>query len=322
MGGAVGVPERERGVIGERAVVHLAIGATVVAIDIGEDRGRRHGVVEGGVEDASLREVGGLDGDPGQRLVPRLVGEGHLVAEVPSGQLGLAVGLGVVDADGRQSDLHQERLRHIGGGDEPSAAVHRLNSDGLRELGGEEHLLIVGPSLGETVAGERGGGDALHPVVGGLVPPDALCEIEQEHGAVGVGAEGVTVEAGALRGGELHPHVGLLELHGVVAGAHGLVGVVEEGTALLGAGHGQEGDVAEVADARAAEVLVAEADEDGVGGVVAGAPVPASCGLGGSELHVAEGHVGTEDHVAVAASADAWVDVLGEGGWLRLGGPG
>ena len=148
MGGAVGVPERERGVVGEGAVVHLAIGATVVAIDIGEDRGRRHGVVEGGVEDAALREVGGLDGDPAQRLVPRLVGEGHLVAEVPSGQLGLAVGLGVVDADGRQSDLHQERLRHIGGGDEPSAAVHRLNSDGLRELGGEEHLLIVGPSLG------------------------------------------------------------------------------------------------------------------------------------------------------------------------------
>ena len=172
------------------------------------------------------------------------------------------------------------------------------------------------------MAGERGGGDALHAVVGGLVPPDALCKVEQEHGAVGVGTEGVTVEAGALRGGELHPHVGLLELHGVVAGAHGLVGVMEEGGALLGVGHGQEGDVAEVADASAAEVLVAEAYEDGVGGVVAGAPVPASRGLGGAELHVAEGHVGAEEHVAVAASADAWVDVLGEGGGLWLGGLG
>ena len=54
-----------------------------------------------------------------------------------------------------------------------------------------------------------------------------------------------------------------------------------------------------------------EADEHRVAMVVARAPVPATRGLCGAELHVAERHVGTEEHMAVASGSDAWIHKTG-----------
>ena len=62
---------------------------------------------------------------------------------------------------------------------------------------------------------------------------------------------------------------------------------------------------------------MAEADDDVVADVVAGAPVPTTCHHGGAELHEAERHVGAVEHVAMATRADSGIDILGVGPGLR-----
>ena len=44
--------------------------------------------------------------------------------------------------------------------------------------------------------------------------------------------------------------------------------------------------------------------------MVAGAPVPSPGWLGRAQLHIAEGNIGTQEHVAVAARAYQRIDIL------------
>ena len=73
-----------------------------------------------------------------------------------------------------------------------------------------------------------------------------------------------------------------------------------------------EGHVEEVTDAGALEVGMAEADDRGVGGMVAGGPVPLLRDAGGAELDHAERHAGADEDMAVAAGTDPGIDVLGK----------
>src|SRR5580658_5836160 len=67
-------------------------------------------------------------------------------------------------------------------------------------------------------------------------------------------------------------------------------------------------DVAEVRDAGAAKVVLGESDNDTVGIVVAGAPVPTFVDVGGSDLDGAERNAGPEKGMAMSAGANVWVD--------------
>ena len=78
---------------------------------------------------------------------------------------------------------------------------------------------------------------------------------------------------------------------------------------LLPMDNRQQRDVAQVADARAAQVLVAKADEHTVAVMVARAPVPASCGLSRSQLHVAKRYIGAKKDMPMPTGADARVHI-------------
>ena len=57
---------------------------------------------------------------------------------------------------------------------------------------------------------------------------------------------------------------------------------------------------------------MAEADDDVVADVVAGAPVPTTCRLCGTELDESEGHIGAHKRMTVSTCSDVLVDILGE----------
>ena len=157
-----------------------------------------------------------------------------------------------------------------------------------------------------------------------MVPADALTEVEPEvaHGCID--GQRVAMQTGALRSRQLHTYA-IVERNGVIAGT-GIFGTVRKLHLLLtGLEDGQQCHVAQVANARTAEMQVSEAHDDGVAVVVARAPVPALVVLCRAELHEAEGHVSPEEHMAVATRADEGVDrrsewwvVRGERFVLRL----
>ena len=126
------------------------------------------------------------------------------------------------------------------------------------------------------MACQGGRGNLVYVVILCRIPSDALLQVEHQLCLLGICPEGVALESGTLGGCKLYPHVRLLQFHGVVARAHILVGMTEEDFLLAGIGYGQESHVAQIADTGAAEVLMAESDEHGVGMVIARAPVPAT----------------------------------------------
>ena len=123
---------------------------------------------------------------------------------------------------------------------------------------------------------QGGRGNLVYVVILCRIPSDALLQVEHQLCLLCICPEGIALESGTLGGCELYPHVGLLQFHGVVARAHILVGMTEEDFFLVSICYGQESHVAQVADTGAAEVLMAESDEHGVGMVIARAPVPAT----------------------------------------------
>ena len=115
MGSAIGIPQREGGVVFEIATVHLTVGSAIVAVNIVEHRGGEHRMIHGRVESAACGSIVGGDNNLAQFLIPCLVGLSHRAAEVPRGQFGSDVGSRIVFAHGRNSHFHQQRFVVIGG---------------------------------------------------------------------------------------------------------------------------------------------------------------------------------------------------------------
>ena len=110
MSGAVGIPERECGIVSKIALMHLTISPAIAASDVAEYRGCRHRVIEGSIEDGTHVGIIGIDGYLAKFVVPSLVGSRHRRFEIPTGDFGLQVGLGILDADSREGALHHNRL--------------------------------------------------------------------------------------------------------------------------------------------------------------------------------------------------------------------
>ena len=108
MGSTIGVPQREGGVVHIVALMYLAVGATILSIDITEHRGRRHGVIQGCIEDGALVGCAASHLYLLQLLVPFTFGLGYHSVEVPVCLLCPQVGPCPVDADGRESHTHQQ----------------------------------------------------------------------------------------------------------------------------------------------------------------------------------------------------------------------
>ena len=77
-------------------------------------------------------------------------------------------------------------------------------------------------------------------------------------------------------------------------------------------GCGQQSDVAQVANARSAEVHLSETDDNRVAVMVARTPVPTALILRWPNLHQSVRHVCAQKHVSVSACTDVGVYVLGK----------
>lgn len=78
-------------------------------------------------------------------------------------------------------------------------------------------------------------------------------------------------------------------------------------------GNRQESHIAQLAYDCTAEMQMTESDEDGVGNMITGAPVPTSRMLGGTKLYEAERHIGSKEHMAMSACANPWIDITDKG---------
>ena len=148
----------------------------------------------------------------------------------------------------------------------------------------------------------------------------AVLQIE-DHGCGVRRRERVAVQTHALRGRQLGRNAVAHKRNRVITGFRDLprtVGVRPQarGRVILlaaGIGHfthdGHDGNVEQVADARARKVRVRKADNGRIARVVARAPVPRLRNARRTHLHQAEGDVGSHEDVPVAACADLRIDM-------------
>ena len=307
---AVGVPEREDGVVGEALrLVEFVVEPAIEPVHILIDGRIDHGVVEGGVEHGFLR-LRALDFYAGQFLFPGRFRFCTYLREALSLRLRLKVLEGAGGAGGGYAYLHRQFGIGAGVELEPGGefaprhlreivilrelAVSALVVDGglvfptvfgdwLGETDGEVGVVRARPAVGDAVAGDEGGGDHAYLSPEGLavVVVDAVVEV-QHNVAVRLG-EGVAVHANALGSSEFRLDAAVRQGDFVVARAGGF-GAVAEALAvssvriLRSAGDqlhialaGHYEDVSEVGVAGAAEVGVAEAYYGAVVVLVAGA---------------------------------------------------
>ena len=156
--GAVGVPEREGGVVVEVCLfVDLIVRTTVGAIHVVEKRWGYHAVVKGGVENGFGR-LPCLYLYLGKCLVPGRAGIGADLVEFPAADFPAEVHLGAVGADSGNTHLDEHLFTFGGAETRPreqsllllTIIVRRLDEfhfHGLGELGIEVDALVLRPSL-------------------------------------------------------------------------------------------------------------------------------------------------------------------------------
>ena len=106
----IGIPEREGGIVGKVAMMHLTIGTTVVACNIAEYRWCSHGVIKGCIEDGTNGLIVGIYINLTQLVVPCLISSSYGSLEIPTWQLGLEVSLGILDTYCRDGTFYHHWL--------------------------------------------------------------------------------------------------------------------------------------------------------------------------------------------------------------------
>ena len=117
------------------------------------------------------------------------------------------------------------------------------------------------------------------------------------------------MKGGSLGSSEFNAHA-IGQSYGIIArrSIFGFVG--EFHLTHIAFRHGQQGNVAQIADACSAKVQLSEADDDGVAVVIARTPVPTLLLLRGTCLDMAKRNVGSEEHMSVSSRANKGVYVL------------
>ena len=87
--------------------------------------------------------------------------------------------------------------------------------------------------------------------------------------------------------------------------------VREHHVALRSIGCGQQSNVAQIANARSAEVHLPETNDNRVAIMIARAPIPAAFILRWAYLHQAVRHVCAQKHVPMSTCADVGIYILG-----------
>ena len=192
--------------------------------------------------------------------------------------------------------------------------------EGFRELRDKVDPLVLGPARRVTPARHRPVALLCEMRLRGLVPAAPVFQVE-DHGCGIRRREGVAVQTHARRGRQLGPDAVARQRNRIVARPGNFLGPVGIGPKTRcriilrapGVGHiardGHDRHVEQIADARAAQMRVREADHRRIARMVARAPVPRLRNARRPHLHQAEGDVGSHEDVPVAACADLRIDM-------------
>lgn len=256
MQGAVGVPQREGGVIGPAiCLMHRIVRPAVAAVAVHEQRWPQQGVIERGVELGALLR-GALCIDRRQRLRPLCACIGAYAIEIEARHFGVEVGDGAGLADRRERHLHHQRCAVVGDVEHTDQlpafdlrALRRIlfarwwetlvwdvlfgvmqlrGSERTREAHGEIQLPAGRPAACFAKAGHRA--IAAHPqprplhLAGVVVQAGAQVD---EHMRRRAFRELIAMHAHARAGGEFGADVAVFQGHCVIAGLRLFAGVVE-----------------------------------------------------------------------------------------------
>ena len=289
----------------------------VASVGIGQVGRLEEEVVQAGREDPA-RLVVGFDLDAAQDFVPLRAGGVPHAGKVPTGLLGLEIGVGAGNADGGEGDLG---LQHAIG---PEVKGQRITRRPVTRPRGQLH----GPDRG-TIKPQGKEILSSHPVGrggaardrGGVFHPDVAREDQRlvgieaqamlavhEHRGLAAG-KSVAMERDARRTRELDLHA-VVEGHRVVTGRALFRGLVIAAVGFFRdcPGGGQEQYITQFRETRAAQAGLGKADKARVPVLIAAGVVPAGVAVIRSRLHQAEGHTGPGEGVTRAVSAAEHVD--------------
>ena len=235
--GAVGIPEREYGVVCKVALMNLVVATAVAVVYVAEGRGVNHRVIEGGVQYGAGLRVFVRYLNLGKLCVPGSIGSLGGSVKIPTGELCGHVFLCAFHIYCRKGNLGKD-LVTIGQLTEVYTGIERelyraflyldnLNVlDRLVELSDEEDLLVVCPALGMTPTGD---GAVLfvdvEAGVGSPVPATAVFKVNH-YCSVLCGRESVTVNTHAVGGSHFGLDAVAGKRHAVISGLGDFLGAV------------------------------------------------------------------------------------------------
>ena len=221
-------------------------------------------MIHGCIEDTAGGGIRSLHLHLGQFPIPCFISLSHYLMEIPVGNLCLQVLSGVGNADSRETYLNHQRAGGICHLNQPASAIERLYLNRLRELSHKEILLVLRPSCREAMTSHSGCLHLIQRIIGRFIPSDTLEKVEYQLCLLHICPKGIAMETSTLGGGKFHPYIRLLQFHRIIARAHILISMMEEHFLLMSICHREECYITQFSDTRTAEVLMTEADKDGV----------------------------------------------------------
>ncbi len=274
-----------------RDVVHLAIEAAVLAVDVTVERGGEQRVIKRGIEGCLLSRGAAAHLDAPQQSVPDAGGPPAHRRELPAIRRCAQVLQCIGAAHVGEGDIDLHAAVVVGGEAHPAAGVESIDvalarhqrrpAPGARtdHRPVEARHEVDGVLIRRAAEGAAGGRAAhlpwsVEPEVRGRDAGLVGADVEQQM-SVCAGRKGEAPEPAAAGDGQLHLDAGAAQAHGVPARCGLLVAVRER---LLGArrrahraARRQDADVTGDRAARAAQVCQAEAGERVIGVVVTAA---------------------------------------------------
>ena len=193
-------------------------------------------MIHGGVEDALLLLVHGLDVDGAETLIPLGLSFSIYTVEIPVGKLSGEVSLSILVAHGRDTHLGEHLLVLCRIESERSSilVVHDMAAglarNRLRELCHEVYDMLC-PTLRASEASDVCRVYNLKVPLCGALSTNTRAEVYKDGRLVA--SEGILMQTSAVSGSEAYLHTIVGELHGVEARLHSLQIMVEKCIQML-----------------------------------------------------------------------------------------
>ena len=331
MEGPVGIPEREnRHVVPPICTGDILVVSAVTAVHILEEEGMQGGMIDTRIEGLPQANIIAIQFVFPEFLLPAVFGRCQHTPEIGLRHFG-KVFQGTVDAGGRYRHLHLYALPFLRGktheslqagspGFQMTAESFRIVNDrftiledpkiGHRtvETGGEENISFRTPSAYDFAAHD---GIFIPLAHAGprTLPIERMVQIHH-HKSIVAGRIGKAEDAAAVRRRHFRLDAAVLQQNTIITGVCPLLVVYEPRRSRVLPHSRKEQEIAQVRDARSAQVRQAESLDGGLGILVAGCRIIILVVGIRADLDAPEGHLGTGVNVPEAIGPHKRIHVV------------